>query len=104
MKSSTTQNISELLRHSSLARIIHQANTINLLNLKIQNLMPNHYRGLYRVQNLSDNSIIFEVQNATVRQGLLFQQVLLLRLIQQDYPDVTELIFKVNPNFKSPSQ
>lgn len=97
MKNSTVKTINEILQNSVLSRIVQQANEINLLNEKIQRLLPNLYRGLYRVVNLSDNQLTFEVQSAVVRQGLLMQQSVLLNLIQADFPKVTELKFKVNP-------
>lgn len=101
MKNSTLKNITEILQNSTLTRIVQQANELNQLNVKIQQLLPSLYRGLYRIINLSDNQLVFEVQSATIRQGLLLQQANLLKLIQTDFPQVTELIFKVNPNFKS---
>ncbi|WGE32975.1 DciA family protein [Actinobacillus genomosp. 1] len=100
MKNSTIQNITEVLQNSSLSRIVQRANELNLLNQKIQNLLPKQYRGLYRIVNLVDNCLIFEVQNATIRQGLLLQRTLLLELIRLDFPTVTELQFKVSPSFK----
>lgn len=101
MKNSTTKNIHEILQNSSLTKIVQRANELNELNRKIQQLLPEQYRGLYRILNLSDNLLTFEVQNATIRQGLLLQQTSLLKLIQTDFQQVTELQFKVNPNFKS---
>ena len=100
MKNSTRKNITEVLQNSSLSRIVQRANELNLLNQKIQNLLPKQYRGLYRIVNLVDNCLIFEVQNATIRQGLLLQRTLLLELIRLDFPTVTELQFKVSPSFK----
>lgn len=101
MKNSTIKNINEILQNSSLTKIVQRANELNELNRKIQQLLPEQYRGLYRILNLSDNLLRFEVQNGTIRQGLLLQQTALLYLIQADFPEVTALDFKVNPNFKS---
>lgn len=101
MKNSAAKNIYEILQNSSLTKIVQRANELNALNQKIQCLLPEQYRKLYRILNLSDNLLTFEVQNATIRQGLLLQQTYLLKLIQTDFPQVTELQFKVNPNFKS---
>ena len=100
MKNSTIQNITEVLQNSSLSHIVQRANELNLLNQKIQNLLPKQYRGLYRIVNLVDNCLIFEVQNATILHGLLLQRTLLLELIRLDFPTVTELQFKVSPSFK----
>ncbi|WP_373777766.1 DciA family protein [Glaesserella sp.] len=100
MKNSTTKNITEVLQNSSLSRIVQRANELNALNDKIQTILPSIYRGLYRIVNLSDNSLTFEVQSATIRQGLLLQQESLLKLIRMDFPQITSLQFNVNPNFK----
>lgn len=100
MKKHTTQNIGELLQNSSLAKIVQRANELNRLNDNIQQLLPGQYRGLYRIVNLYDNLLVFDVQNATVRQGLLLQQAHLLQRIQTDLPQVNALQFNVNPEFK----
>lgn len=100
MKNSTVKKISEILQNSAIARIVQQANELNLLNDKIQQLLPNLYTGLYRVINLSDNQLTFEVPSAVIRQGFLLQQATLLALIQRDFPQVTELKFQVNPQLK----
>lgn len=101
MKIQTTQNICEILQNSALARIVERANELNRLNDKIQQILPNLYRGLYRIRNLSDNSLVLDVPNAVVRQGMLLQQVALLKLIQQTYPKITALDIRVNPNFNA---
>lgn len=100
MKKQTTQNICEILQNSTLARIVEQANELNRLNDKIQQLLPNLYRGLYRIRNLSDNQLVFDVPNAAVRQGLLMQKSVLLHLIQQEYPQINEFEIRVNPDFR----
>lgn len=97
MKNSTVRNISEILQNSALTRIVQQANELNLLNERVQRLLPNLYQGLYRILNLSDNQLIFEVPSAVIRQGFLLQQATLLTLIQREFPQVTELKFQVNP-------
>lgn len=101
MKNSTVKNISEILGNSTLARIVRQANELNELNARLQQLLPQTYAGLYRLINLSDNQLTIDVQNATVRQGLLLQQSYLVSLIQRDFPQITELKLRVNPNFKA---
>lgn len=100
MKNTTTKNITDILQNSSLARIVQRADILHLLNLKIQQNLPSFYRGLYRITNLVDNQMTFEVQSAVVAQGLQLQQASLLPLIQADFPEVTVLKFKINPNFK----
>ncbi|MGQ8820429.1 DciA family protein [Bibersteinia trehalosi] len=100
MKNSTTKNISEILQNSALHRIVQRATELNSLNDKIQQSLPSIYRGLYRIRNLADNQLVLDVPNATIRQGLLLQQGLLLKLIQQDLPQVHALNIHVDPNFK----
>ncbi|WP_150539997.1 DciA family protein [Actinobacillus vicugnae] len=100
MKNSAIKNITEVLQNSSLSRIVQRANQLNDLHLKVQKLLPQQYHGLYRIVNLVDNQLVFEVQNATVRQGLQLQSAHLLQLIHSDFPHVTELQFKVNPSFR----
>lgn len=48
--------------------------------------------------NLVDNQLIVSVKNATVRQGLILQQNMLLKQIQTDLPEITQLEFRVNPS------
>ncbi|WP_373767681.1 DciA family protein [Glaesserella sp.] len=100
MKNSTTKNITEILQNSGLSHIVQRVGELHELNRKIQQLLPEQYRRLYRIVNLSDNSLIFEVQNATIRQGLSLQKQYLLKCIQTDFPHITELQFNINPDFK----
>lgn len=100
MKNSAPKKINEILQNSTLSRIVEKANFVNDLNQKIQKILPQSYRGLYRVANLVDNQLIINVQSATVRQGLLLQQASLLAQIQTDLPEITRLEFKVNPSVK----
>lgn len=99
MKNHSIKSISQILQNSNLRYVVEKANLLHEMNAKIQTLLPEQYRGLYRIVNLVDNQLTFSVQNATVRQGLWLQQENLLRLIQTDFPQVTELLFKVSPNF-----
>ncbi|QIM66936.1 hypothetical protein A4G16_05885 [Mannheimia granulomatis] len=100
MKNSAPKNINEVLQNSTLSRLVEKANFINNLNQKVEKLLPESYRGLYRVANLVDNQLIINVQNATVRQGLILQQTTLLQQIQTDLPEITQLEFRVNPSIK----
>ncbi len=93
-----TKNINEILKQSQLFHIIERANLLNELNYKIQDRLPQTYRGLYRIANLSENILIIDVQNGTVKNGLQLQQNELLTLIRIDFPDVTGLSFRINPN------
>ncbi|HHW7567324.1 TPA: DciA family protein, partial [Mannheimia haemolytica] len=98
MKNSAPKKINDILQNSSLSRIVEKANFINDLNQKIQKRWPESYRGLYRVVNLVDNQLIVSVKNATVRQGLILQQSMLLKQIQPDLPEISQLEFRVNPS------
>lgn len=101
MKNQSVKNIRDILQNSTLAKIVERSNEMQLLNQKIQPLLPAQYRRLYRILNLYDNLLVIEVQNATVRQGLLLQQSFLLTLIQTDFPQITALEFRVNPEFRA---
>lgn len=100
MKNSAPKKINDILQNSTLSRIVEKANLINDLNQKVQKILPESFRGLYRVANLVDNQLIINVQNATVRQGLLLQQLTLLKQIQADLPEIAKLEFRVNPSIK----
>lgn len=100
MKNHSIKNISEILENSSLAKIVQRANQLNELNEKIQSRLPVQFRKLYRIVNLNKNRLIIEVPNATISQGLQLQQTQLLSIIQTIYPQVSECIFKINPDFK----
>lgn len=99
MKIQPTKNITDILQNSSLAKIVERSNEINLVNQQIQRLLPEQYRKLYRIVNLYDNSLSIEVANSMVRQGFLFQQTHLLKLIQQQFPEISQFEIKVSPNF-----
>ncbi|QLB21246.1 hypothetical protein A6B43_06805 [Vespertiliibacter pulmonis] len=101
MKIQPLKNISDILQNSSLAKIVERSNQINLINQNIKQRLPTQYQNLYRIVNLYDNSLVIEVPSASVRQGFLLQQSLLLKLIQTDFPNITELEFKLNPEFKT---
>lgn len=100
MKNPAMQNIVEVLQSSQLTMIVEQANRLNMLNDKVKNCLPSAYRNLFRITNLINDSLFFDVQNATVWQGLLLQQTELLALIQTEFPQVSQLKFKINPNFR----
>lgn len=100
MKNHAPKNINEILQNSTLTQIVEKVNYLNSLNQKIQKILPESLRGLYRVANLIDNQLVINVQNATIRQGLILQQARLLEQIQSDLPQITCIEFKVNPGFR----
>lgn len=101
MPQSKVKDISKILQSSSLGKIVQRSALLYELNQKMPKLLPEKYRGLYRVANLVDNLLKFDVKNATIRQGLLLQQPMLLTAIQQDYPQITQLEFRVSPSFSA---
>ncbi|MDU8925540.1 DciA family protein [Pasteurellaceae bacterium LIM206] len=97
MRKNKTQNIKELIEGSHLAQIMQKGLFLNNLNQQLQSRFPPQFKGLYRLANMHEDSLNIEVASAVVRQGFLFRQQELLRLIQQDYPEITRLNFKINP-------
>lgn len=93
------KNITEILQTSSLGKIVERASNLNELNRIIPQIMPAQYAGLYRVANLVNDQLVFDVKNASVRQGLLLQEAILLNRIQQYYPKISLLVFRVRPYF-----
>ena len=91
LKNTSIKNITEILQNSSLSRIVQRANTLNDLNQKIKTLLPEKYRGLYRVANLVDNQLVI--------QGMLLEYTTLLCAIQRDFPQVQTIQINLNPNF-----
>ena len=90
-------NIKDLLETSDLSKIMQKGLFLNQLNQQLQQIFPAQCKGLYRLANFTQDSLIIEVTNAVVRQSLLFKQQDLLNLIQKDYPEIIKLTFKINP-------
>ncbi|WP_373099128.1 MULTISPECIES: DciA family protein [Pasteurellaceae] len=90
-------NVQEVLTHSGLARIMQQGLRVHHLNERIQTLFPRQFKGLYRAAQMENDKLFIETANAMVRQGLLFREQELLALIKPDYPQIRQLIFKINP-------
>lgn len=101
MKIPPYKNITEILANSRLAQIVERSNLINGLNRQIQQMLPSQYRPFFRIINLYEDLLVIEVPNAVIRQGLLLQQAALLARIQADFPQITQLEFKLNPNFRA---
>lgn len=90
-------NIKDLLETSSLADVMKKGLLINEINLKIKAIFPTQFDGLYQIVNFDETCLNIDVANAMVRQSFLFRQQELLQLIQQQYPDITQLNIKINP-------
>lgn len=98
-KNQPISSVTDILANSPLKRFVERANQLALLNEEIQKFLPAEYSRLYRIANLVDNRLVIEVQNAAVRQGLLWQQATLLAGMQGVLPNLTELEIRLNPNF-----
>lgn len=99
MRHSSTKNISEVLEQSSLSRLVERANQLNNLNDLLQQKLPEPFKRRCRVVNVSDDSLTLETPNAVVHQGLRLQQAYLLTIIQQAFPRIQTLLFRINPDF-----
>lgn len=101
MKKTTLKGIDQILANSILTRIVERVNGLDELNQNIQQIIPKEYSGLYRITNLTDNSLKFDVRDGTTRSGFLLRKTEFLRLIQEKYPEITELEFNINPKFNA---
>ncbi|KAA6210163.1 DciA family protein [Avibacterium paragallinarum] len=97
MRYSKPTNVQDVLENSSLGKIMQKGILLQQLNEQLERLFPSQFKGFYRVANIAKNSLVIEVANAMVRQGLLFKQQELLAQIQQFQPQIQQLNFKVNP-------
>ncbi|MFZ7229120.1 DciA family protein [Avibacterium avium] len=100
MRYSKPTNVQQVLANSSLGEIMQKGILLQQLNEQLARLFPHQFSGLYRVANITSNSLVIEVANAMVRQGLLFKQNELLAKIQQIQPHIEQLQFKVNPSLR----
>lgn len=100
MQPSSVKNISEVLQQSSLSRLVERANQLNAINDVLRKQLPEAFRELCRVVNVSESQLTFETPNAVVRQGLQLQQTSLLAIIQQTFPHIQTLQFNINPDFQ----
>ena len=94
-----TVNIMDVLEQSSFAKIMKKGFAINELNQKFNRIFPQEFHGKFRIGNITDHLICIEVSNAIVRQGILFKQIELLTLIQEEFPQVTGFEITINPGF-----
>lgn len=92
-------NITDVLEQAPFAKIIKKGLAINEINQKFNCIFPQEFHGKFRIGNMTDNSIFIETANAIVRQGILFRQTELLKLIQEEFPQVTGFEITINPGF-----
>ena len=83
MQYNRTVNISELLQDSALAKVMQKGIWLNELNQQFKRLFPSQFEGLYGIANIDQTTLSIEVANSAVRQGLLFKQQELLKLVQR---------------------
>lgn len=92
-------NIKNVIDNSSITKIMQHARFLAQLNQQLQQLFPPHFQQQFRIANIQANQLCLEVKSATVRQALLFRQRELLKLVQQDYPNINQLSIRINPIF-----
>ena len=90
-------NIMDVLEQSPFAKIMKKGLAINELNQKFNRLFPQEFHGKFRIGSVNGNSLFLEVSNAIVRQGILFRQTELIKLIQEDFPQIIKLDIVINP-------
>ena len=92
-------NIIDVLEESQFAKIMQKGLMLNELNQNISRLFPQEFKGLFRLGSITDGKLFVEVKSAVVRQGILFRQTELLKLIQEEFPHVKRLEITINPGF-----
>lgn len=100
MKIQPVKNIIDVLENSSLSKIVQKTNEINTLNEQLKYQLPEQFKPLFRVTNIHHDAVTIDVKNASVRQGFLLQRAFLLKLVQAEFPHITQLELRVNPDFK----
>ncbi len=90
-------NIMDVLEQSPFAKIMKKGLAINELNQKFNRIFPQEFHGKFRIGSVNGNSLFLEVSNAIVRQGILFRQTELIKLIQEDFPQIIKLDIVINP-------
>lgn len=93
-------NIMDVMTQSSFAQIMQKGLAIHELNQKFNCTFPPEFQGKFKIGSVNGTSLFIEVANAMIRQGFLFQQMELLKIIQAEFPQVKTLEIKVNPEFK----
>ena len=96
MRHQKALNIKTLLETSDLAQVMRKGLALNELNQQLQTRIPKQFKGLFRVANFTQDKLIIETANATIRQALL-----LLALIQEMQPEISKLNIKVSPHLFS---
>lgn len=93
-------NIVDVMEQSSFAKMMKKGLALHELNQKFNRTFPPEFQGYFHIGTPKGDTLFIETANAIVRQGVLFKQAELLKIIQTEYPQVTKLDVKVNPEFK----
>lgn len=93
-------NIMDVMEQSSFAEMMKQGLALHEISQKFNRTFPPEFQGKFRIGRVTDDALFIEVTNAIVRQGILFRQAELLKLIQEEFPQVVRLDVKINPEFK----
>lgn len=93
-------NIMDVLEQSPFAQIMKKGLAINELNQKFNRIFPQEFHGKFRIGSVNGNSLFLEVSNAIVRQGILFRQTELIKLIQEDFPQIIKLDIVINLSYQ----
>ncbi|MFC0322599.1 DciA family protein [Gallibacterium melopsittaci] len=91
-------NVNDVLQRSSLSALIDRHNQLQQFYQDIEKIIPAQFQGKIRVATLTENHILFHVANGMIYQSLCFQQTQLLAKIQQHYPKIQSIEFKVIPS------
>ncbi|SMB88281.1 Protein of unknown function [Pasteurella testudinis DSM 23072] len=101
MRNNKMKNITDIVEKSQFAEIAKRGLFLSELNRKLQDTFPPQFKGRFRVANIRDGVLHCEVQNAMLRQAILFRRTELLGLVQQAFPEVQQLALKINPELAS---
>lgn len=101
MRNYKTLNIKNILANSPLATIMQKGLLLSNLNRYLQQQLPPQFQGQFRVANIQGDQLCIEVNNASTRQALLFKQQSLLKLVQQQQPDIHQLSIRINPHLNN---
>lgn len=93
------RNITEIIEKSSFAKIAEQSLQINRLNQLIQQVVPEHFKGKFRVIQCKDDMLYIEVGTALIKQAIQLQKRTLLSQIQTIRPEISQLMIRINPDY-----
>ncbi|MFC0308985.1 DciA family protein [Gallibacterium trehalosifermentans] len=91
-------NVNDVLQRSSLSALIERHNQLQQFYFDIEKLIPAQFQGKIRLAEQNKDTLLFHVANGMIYQSLRFQQRQLLSQIQQKYPNIQKIEFKVIPS------